>query len=306
MSKSKVQENAIDEQVYEIPTLYKTKYIILVLVMGVLGFVFNFPVKKIILTQVENALAKNRACPIEYSKIDISLLMPKIIFKNPKISGVCFQKPGQVLTLDKLDVKATIPVLFPPGMKFHAHIKKGKTDVNLYPRVSFGRTDLNISSTNITGDFISQIIGRPNLLGGDLSVKGVINLENHQLSKGALRIRSKNFAVNSVNVNNFQLPALNLATLDFSGDLNKKKLDIKLRAGNESTPIFAELKGPIMLNMRAPARSGLNLTGEFSISDQFMKDFSILSLVLGSKKKVNGKYILKVTGTLQRPMPNVL
>ncbi len=94
MSKSKVQENSIDDQVYEIPTLYKTKYVILVLVMGVLGFVFNFPVKKIILTQVENALAQNRSCPIEYSKIDISLLMPKVVFKNPKINGICFQICG--------------------------------------------------------------------------------------------------------------------------------------------------------------------------------------------------------------------
>tara|TARA_R110002072_G_scaffold276051_1_gene437430 strand:- start:171423 stop:172343 length:921 start_codon:yes stop_codon:yes gene_type:complete len=306
MNSKKIQDNIIEDSVYEVPTFYKLKYIVIGISMLVIGFVFNFPVKSIIKTQVENALLQNRSCPIEYSELDISLFLPNVNFITPKINGKCFNKPNESLLLDNLQVRTTIPVLFPPGIKLHAEINKGDTKLNLYPRVSLGRTDLNISNSNITGKFISTLIGQENLIAGNLDIKGVINLENHQLSKGALRISSKDFNINSQTINNFTIPALNIGNINFSGDLVKKKLDIKLRAGNEAAPVFAEFKGSIFLNMRNMSASGLKLTGEFSLSDDFLKKNSFIALLLSSKKKVDGKYIINVNGSLSRPSISIL
>ncbi len=300
--KNKIQYNEILENIYGKRNIPYAKITILSIFLIILGFAANFPVKEIITTQVSKALQSNPSCPIMYDKIDVSFFLPKVTLKQPIISGRCFNNPTESLKLKNIKLSFVGPGFSPMGLKFHALVKAGKTNINLYPTISFGTQFLRIDKTAIDSSLINKITGINNLFQGKFNLTSLLNLSSTGLEDGKLIIKSKNLKVPSQKIHDFNVPELSIGNFLLKAILKDKKLmEInELIIGNENSPIIASFKGSLKVNKYNFTFSVIDIIGEVKFSQKFLSDFSIIGLFLPAKKPENGFYKLKVKGPLNR------
>ena len=84
-----------------------------------------------------------------------------------------------------------------------------------------------------------------------------------------------------------------------------QKLEIEqFVLGNAQSPIKANFKGHIMLNMRQPTHSAMVLKGEVFLSEEFLTEFALIKLFLDRFTKKDEYYQLTITGTMSNPSFN--
>lgn len=307
MNSKKVAENIIDEKVYSLTAWLKTKLVLIGVTLFVAGFIFNFPLKKIIEGQIVKALSANKACPISYSIMNLSLFLPSVSFKDMKISGLCFQNPQKSVAISDASVSLSLPLIIPPSIKLYASLTEGKTNIQVYPRVRFGEITTKITSSNITGSFISGFTNFPNILKGNFAPEVLATVKDNKLEKMKISLESEDLIIPGQNIQGFDIPLLDIKKFLLQGTMEKQKLNIKnLTVGSEASPIFAQLKGNIFINSENFNFSDLNIVGEVSFSSDFLSKFGILNMLLSGKNKQNGKYQIQLTGKVSSPKFAVL
>ena len=307
MESKKIADNLVNEEVYKQNKFFWIKVLVISFLMLLLALFINFPVEKTIKVQVESAIAKNRACPLQYKSLDVRVFFPKVNFKNLNIPGMCFKNPSSSLQFDKASVAFTFPSIWPLGGKFHAHLKNKDSNINLYPRVGLGGTDIRITKTKISGNLIGSLNNFVKVIKGHLNIEAFFSLDGNVVTKGDLKATSKNLLIPSQNIQGFTLPTLNIGILRIVFSQTKKVISIKeITIGHNESPIFAQGKGSIALNAQNSSFSKLDITAKVKLSDEFKKALPILNLLLGGKKQTDGFYNLKLGGTLARPSPTFL
>ena len=269
-----------------------------------LGFFFNFPITEIIKKNVAKTLTSLRGCPITYSKIEVEyLFFPKIILKNPSISGHCFGNPKEKLKFKELMVRLYIPGFLPPGIRFNIPIEKEKTKINAYLTLGFGSLHVNLKNSVINGKFISKFSPILKNIQGDINVNVLTTLVNKAPQDGDLLINSKNLKIGAQNISGIQLPTLNIGDLQLKAQFTKPNLKIiNLMIGNKKSPLKAKLTGSIKYDAKYPKRSKLDIKGSIFFSQSFISDFPILNILLAGKNaNSEGGYNFELKGTLGAP-----
>jgi type II secretion system protein N len=270
-----------------------------------LGFFFNFPITQIIKKNVAKTLTTLRNCPISYSKIDVEyLFFPKVILRNPSISGYCFGNSKEKLDFKELIVSLYIPGFLPPGIRFNIPIIKDKTKIDAYITLGLGKFHINIKNSVINGKFLSKFSSFVKNINGDVNVNILTTIEGKKPQDGNFLIDSKNLTIGAQNIMGIQLPSLNIGDLQLKAQFNKPDFKIiNLLIGNKNSPIKAKLTGSINYNTKYPKKSILDLKGSIFFSQKFISDFPILNLLLAGKKaNSEGGYNIELKGTLTQPL----
>lgn len=298
------EDNVITAETYQISTSFKLKIVVAALLLALFGLFMNFPMVGDLDKKLEAMIKSNPRCPITYSKLDLSYLFPKVNITKPVIPGVCFNNPSNKLKLDSVNTSFIMPSFLPPGLKFHTEIKGLNSEINLYPRVSAGATDIRITKSSINAKFINAFTAFPNLLNGLFNLEGFFKLNKNHLDSGVLKLNSENFSIPAQTINFFNIPELLLKKFNLVLKIEKNKVVVnQLLIGLEDSPIRAEINGTIMLNQRMINLSVLNLKGKIKFSADFMKSFSILEMMLAQAKPKDGFYSFTLSGTMAAPKP---
>ena len=207
-----------------------------------------------------------------------------------------------------MSFRITVPSLWPPGIKTHFELKKGKNHLNIYPKLTlFGGHDIRMTKTKLSGEFISSFTNFPNLLKGTLSLEANAKVEGQKVTDGQFKIDSSDLKIPAQSLMGFNLITINLQKLQLAGDIKGNKVNIKaLKIGNAKAPIEAQYKGKITLNPKNVRRSKLALTGKVRFSPEFLTNISILNFFLSGKKKEGEFYPMSLGGTLSLPKPKFL
>ncbi len=303
----KFPENHLEPEIYIAKDGKGFKRWLLVVVLFFATFVFTFPFEKTLLGFVEKVITSQRACPISYEKIELSYFMPGINFKNPTISGNCFQKPGNDLALDKLAVTFAGPNFSPFGVRFKALAETEQSHIEAYPAVGFSGRVVRITDTKIGADILSTLTGM-DLIVGELDIDGLVELAGNQVSSAKLKIESKSLKTSMTNIAGFLLPPMNLGSLLVLSELDASgKLFIeKLTLGSANSTLAANFKGDLTLNRYNMLYSNADLTGEVRFSDEFFEAIPIVKLLLQGKQPTDGFYKLELKGPLGQTRPNFL
>jgi type II secretion system protein N len=301
---NKYEENVIQDEIYQVPGNVKLKIVILSLILALTGLFMNLPMLGNLEDRIETAIKSNPACPVTYKNLKLSYFMPGLDITKPVIPGVCFNNPAKKLKLDSINTNFVMPSFVPPGIKLHSEIKGMNSIINLYPRISAGAVDVRITKSKINAKLINSLTNYPNLLGGVFDLEGFVSLKGENLESGVAKLSSKNLNIPAQTINFFNIPDMPLKKLNLVVKIEKNKINInQLLIGSEDSPIVAELKGNITLNQRAINFSLLNLEGKIKFSPEFLKTFSILEMMLGKAKPVDGYYNFALNGTLAAPKP---
>jgi type II secretion system protein N len=300
--KNKIQYNEISNEVYGNKNIPYIKIVFISITLLIIGFVLNFPVNDIMTKQITKGLQTNSACPIIFDDLKITFFLPKVVLKKPIISGRCFKQPGQSLKLNDVKLSFAGPSFSPIGIKFKTQIKSGRTNINLFPTISLGGHLLRIDKTVIDSDLVNKLSGMSNLLRGTFNLTALINSSNESLQSGKLVLKSKNIIVPGQNIKGFDVPELNIGNFLLKANMKNSKTTeiIDFIIGNETSPIIATFKGTIKMNKYNFSFSEIDLIGEVKFSDKFMSDFSILNILLPSKKPIDGFYKMQLKGPLNR------
>ncbi len=311
MRTKKATDKEIQDQTYQLPQNWKAKLTWLAITLFLLSLWLNFPIKQSLETLVVNQLNSSRACPISYQKLDFSLLFPSVHLSQPVISGRCFQNPRVNLKFDKLKTGFSFFGLLPPALKFHAIAQGMGSEIKLYPRIGFGQTDIRITNTRLSGKLISNFTQYPKLLKGDVHIDGLIELAAGIIQKADLKVSSQNLSIPSQKIQAGFIP-LNIPNLEFKklkllATQTKKNLRIKaLELGQAGGPLHLQFKGTIIINKANFNFSALNLEGRLNLSQEILDQVAALKLVLPREAPKDGYYNLKLSGTINRPVPKFL
>lgn len=305
---NQLPENKTHDSIYESGTFFKIKVIIITCVLFIVTTFILFPVRDNIKNLVTTSLLANRKCPIPHKRLDFNFLLPEIIITKPIISPRCLKGLKSPLSLDQVSFKVTVPTLWPPGIKGHLIIKKGKSLINLYPKFTILDQEVRVTKTNIKGQLISELIGQRGLLTGDLKTEGhFVITKKSTLKSGEFKIESNNINIPAQTISGFNIISLNLQKMLLAGSIEPGKLDIKaLKLGTKSSELQAQFKGDIGIMQNNIRFSKLNLNGKVRLGEKLRESVAILSILLDGKKQVDGFYPMSLGGTIAAPSPQFL
>jgi len=297
-----------EDKIYKLDGISIPKWAIVLGVILFLGFFLNFPISKVITTQVKKGLASVPNCPITYDKIEVEyFFFPKVILKNPVISGRCFKNPSQNLEFKELMVRLWFPSFLPPGIRFHIPLKYGKSEIDVYPTLTFGKLHINIKDSRIEGKFLEKLSGKLKNLKGTLEVNAITNIDKRGPVDGEFLLKSKDLVIGPQNISGLAVPNLPLKNILVKAELKRPKLTLlDVIVGDEKSPLKANMKGEIKLNMKHFPSSGLDIDGNVFFGQDFLNSFGILNLFLAGKQTAkDGSYPVKIQGTFMRPSPSI-
>jgi type II secretion system protein N len=299
---------APDEKIYKLDGISIPKWILVLFCVLFLGFFINFPISDIVKTQVKKAIATMPNCPISYDKIEVEyFFFPKVIIKEPVISGICYKNPQSSLKFQELIVKLWLPSFLPPGIRFHIPIKYGKSEVDIYPTITFGKLHLNIKDSKIEGKFLENFSDKLKNLKGTIEINAITNIDKRGPIDGEFLLKSKNLIIGAQNISGLAVPNLPLKNIVIKAELERPTLTLlDVIIGDEESPLKANMKGEIKLNMRHFPSSSLDIDGNVFFGQDFLTSFGILNLFLAGKQTAkDGSYPIKLQGTFIRPAPSI-
>lgn len=307
-NQSQLPENKTHDSIYDSGTLFKIKVIVVTAALFILTTFVLFPIRENITNLITSSLLSNRACPIPHKKLDFNFLLPEVIITAPTISPRCLPGLKSSLTFDQVSFKVTMPTLWPPGIKSHLLIKKGKSVINLYPKFTILDHEIRVTKTNVQGQLISELIGQKSLLTGDLKTEGhFVITKKQKLKSGEFKIESSNMDIPAQTISGFNIISLNIRKMLLAGSINAGKLDIQaLKLGTKSSQLQAQFKGKIGLMQNNMRFSKLNLNGKVRLGAKLRESVAILNILLDGKKQVDGFYPMSLGGTLAKPLPQLL
>tara|TARA_Y100001970_G_scaffold288966_2_gene417906 strand:- start:9 stop:944 length:936 start_codon:yes stop_codon:yes gene_type:complete len=306
MRKKIILEDELKDEIYSEFPLSKISVFLLAIILVILGFSFNFPLKEKVSALILTELKKNKACPILFESLDFNILNPGLIINKVLVGGRCFQNPNSNLTLRDIKVNLSLPSISPPGLKFKTEISKGRSLIRVYPTISIASSKINIdpSSKIRLQDFSEISSGKVDML-GDLKLTGNMSLTGSKVQGTQFTLKSNNITLPAQTVNNFNIPLIPLGKLNLKAKMNRRGLLTiqTFKAGGNASPVLLEVQGSIKVNQRYVGRSTYDLKGKINFSDQFYKkDFPILNLFLSGKQKDSkGYFSFTLRGSVMSP-----
>ena len=137
MRKKIILEDDLKDEIYSEFPLSKTSVFFLAIILVILGFSLNFPLKEKVSAIILTELKKNKACPILFESLDFNILNPGLIINKVLVSGRCFQNPSSNLTFRDIKINFSLPSISPPGLKFKTEISKGRSLIKVFPAVKY-------------------------------------------------------------------------------------------------------------------------------------------------------------------------
>jgi type II secretion system protein N len=297
-----------EDKIYKLDGISIPKWIVITVIVMFLGFFLNFPISKMITSGVKKSLDSMRTCPISYDKIEVEyFFFPKVILKNPTVSGICFQNPSAALKFKELMIRLWFPSFLPPGIRFHIPIKYEKSEIDIYPTLTFGKLHLNIKDAKIDGKLLEILTGKLKNIHGTIEVNAIANIDKAGPASGELLVKSKDLVIGPQNISGLAVPNLPLRSLLIKAELERPRLTLlDVIIGDDKSPLKANMKGEIKLNMKHVPSSGLDIDGNVFFGQDFLSSFGILNLFLAGKQTgKDGSYPIKIQGTFMRPVPSI-
>jgi type II secretion system protein N len=303
MKDKKTPDNILNEEIYQNSKSFWPKLFVGALVLLILGFFLNFPVKNTIQSMLVKGLNNIPGCQISFNNVELSMFLPKIIIKNVELGSNCFGRSGDNVKLSDVNISLRGPSFYPPGVKLHVNIEKGKTKINIYPSISIFKHMIKIDETFIDSPLVKEILGEEWFQGG-LSVEAMITLRKMEILEAKFKIKSDNFRFLPREVSGFTTPDLKIGMIAIRASMLKEHMTLDSVAfGSDSSPIKANMDGDIQFNFDDITQSGLNLKGDVKFSPELISSLPIINLLIGGKNSKNGFYSFNIGGTMGLPMP---
>lgn len=300
MKRKRIQYNELSEDIYGPRYWSRAKLIAIGIVLLFFGFLFNFSLEEKINKWLLASLSANEACPVIFEKVEISYFLPQITIKKPVILGSCFGQVNNRLPLQNIKISIHSPSFYPPGIKLHASIVEGKTNINLYPVISPFSQYIDIENSKIDAQiFAAMNSDNVSPVAGNLSIDGFLKMESGTLVDGQLNISSNNFYLPAQNIKGFDLTLINLKKLSIKAHFaNKTTLLVdQVQIGQAGMPLELKLKGNLMVNANSFSNSQLQLAGTLHLSNYILVNFSFLKLFL-PQENTSGTYQMKIAGPI--------
>jgi hypothetical protein len=303
--------NQLDEVIYKKNKRFFAKLIFILPVTFILGVLLSFPLEETINTFLEKNLKTQGTCPIDYEKMEFSYFLPAIKLYKPHFGPRCFgQYQGAGIRFSQLRLSFSGFTFYPIwGLKFSFESEARDQNINAVISSNYFSHHISINENNFTGQFISPIVGNPNLLQGRFFLNANIILKNNLPHELDLHLKSKNLSLSEQNLLGLQIPTTNIGALSLKLSMRDGDPQLfvpSLILGDQESPLATQLKGKIKLNFAAMKTSPLDLAGDIRFSARFLEIFPILNLFLSGKTPQNGHYQIKIGGNLGVPSPKVL
>ena len=302
--KEPIPENILTDDLYSNKIVRKSKIFIWGISLFIIGFIFNFQLKRIVISYVKSGVQNLKGCPITYSSIDVSFLLPHITLQNISIPGACFKNPTINIDLPELNIYFRGPSLYPFGAKFKIDTTHKDSSFNVYTSVSLSKQLLKIDETVISSNSINEFTGGKFSIGGNFLIESLITIEKKRVTDAQFIIKSNDLIIPSQTVNYFMIPTLPVEKFTAKGQYNfsskKTRID-NLILGSENSPIVINLNGTINNNQFNFKQSILNIDGEVKFTDSFFSDMPLLRTFLIGKSNENGFYKIKISGPIMKP-----
>ncbi|MFN8369733.1 MAG: hypothetical protein U0T83_03805 [Bacteriovoracaceae bacterium] len=196
-----------------------------------------------------------------------------------------------------------MPSFTPVGLNLLLQTSLHRVPININYIMGFNEQIFKIDGLKIKSESVHRVLGEE-YYKGDFELTSLINFTPPKTLLMKSLIKSKNFELKSFNWKDIEVPAMNINNFVLKFELNEKNVvhlnDLIL--GDVGSPIALNLKGKIFLDTQSLLNTSLDLNGEFKLSDQFIKNFSILSLFLDQLEVKDGYYLANITGTLAAPV----
>lgn len=305
-SKPEIKDNEINSTFYQLSPLKFRHFFLLFVFLFLVGLIVNFSIgqkmESLLLTELKSSLP----CPITYKKITNTLFfLPKVTIENVAISNQCLNGHDN-LNIRKIIFSFQGISFYKPGLKFSiaTNLKESTIESNLI--VSWNTITIRVDNTKISLSEISNLFESFPKIKGMINIMLImdINYRNKNLLPHNLNLvaDSKEVILPPQNIKGFALPKMNLGKIFIKlSQTNDKIINLnQLNIGEKQLPISATAYGPITLNNNF-LNSQISLQAEVAFSAQFLKDFSILTLVLNKYQKREDSYLFKLEGTLASP-----
>ncbi len=302
MASEKPLENQIDLEIYTKHPFFKIKYLLIFPFFFTIGFLANYP----ILEQLDNLLKKSLAiaapCGIKYDSLDYGIFPPKLQVKHPVVSAECLSGASDLVLTD-LNIIFGLPSFTPLGLNFLLETSLHRVPISIHYIMGLSEHIFKIDSLKIKGETVHRIIGEE-YYKGDFELTTLINFTPPKTLLMKSLIKSKDFELKSFNWKDIEIPSMVINNFVLKFELNEKHvLHINdLILGDIGSPIALNFKGKAFLDLNNLSNTGLDLNGEFKLSDQLIKSFSILSLFLEQLEVKDGYYLANITGSLAAPI----
>ena len=271
------------------------------------GFISNFSLEKKIEDTLKSQLSKMRSCPVGFEKLSLSYFIPGLNLSDISVSPRCYRGEDEIL-INSVTSQISFPSFSPIGPTLSTVIKDKFSNIKITSAHGISEHKIRIESRKLSAQSFNPVL-RQAQIKGDFNVTAVSTLDTRNLKSLQLNLKSNNLNIPAQNINSFSLPNLDIRNFALIANLsNKSLLNIKkFIIGDEKSPIRANIKGKIDLNMKSIVRSKLDLNIVVKFSEQFQESFGIISLFLDSNKQdENGFYTINVTGTLNKPKHTVI
>jgi len=307
MNTKKIVENKIDIDIYDDVIPGNKKWLPYAIILFLLGFLLNFPIKSVVANWTLHALKSMPGCSIDFSSLQVEFFLPKIILKKPIIPGYCFGNTNKELRLEDLYINFRGPSFYPLGIKLYTNFKLDESEINVYTTLGISSFVIKIEETEVNLKSLTPILGDPQKATGKIKMESLTTLDGNKITDLKLALDTSNLMILPQSISNFNIPKLDIGELHLRADYDKDKLVVKdLIIGNDNSPIIGKFTGNITINQRDIQSSKLDLSGEIRFSDEFLNNFSILNLVLNQYRMEGSFYQVKIRGTFRQPVPSSL
>lgn len=297
MSRHRLPEETLIDDIYNFKGM-ALKFSLYSAIALVIGFTLHFPVRSIIISNIEKALA-SLPCKIEYQNIDLGVFPPAIKLKSAKLPAGCMGGNSSV-RFNRFEVRLGLPSLYPFGLKLHTILGSEGSSLNVYPLLTFSGVMVKIENSVLEYKLLNALFPRVKFR-GKFRPEVLVHLNGNVVKSAEFKIEGQQFQIMGQNVMGFELPDLNFQTLSTAGTMEGEMLNLKkLELGKGDSPIEARIKGTVRINQSNALFSNLDLEAEMKFSDSFLQSFSIINLMwrLNEQQKHDGYYKMKLRGPL--------
>ncbi len=305
MKRKRIQYNELNEEIYDPKYWTNTRLITIGLILLFTGFLINFSIEEKLNKWFLNTLSSNEACPIIFEKVEVNYFLPKVTIVKPTILGNCFGQPNNRLPFQNIKISIHSPSFYPPGIKIHLSIKEGKTNINIYPVISFFTQFIDVKETTIDSQIFSPMTSsNKSPFAGLIAIDGFVKISAGNFEDGEVSISSKDFHFPAQNINGFEMSLINLNHLKIKAHFTKTnflKIDL-IEVGQKAMPIELKLKGSLTIDPTSFSNSNLQLSGPLHLSSYVLNNFSFIKLFLPSGN-ATGTYQIRLMGPISNLGP---
>lgn len=309
MKRKRIQYNELNEEIYAPKYWTKFRLIVIGLFLLTFGFLVNFSIEEKLNKYLQNTLSNNNACPIQFDKVELSYLLPKVTMKKPVILGACFGQYNNRLEFKDIKIAFHSPSFYPVGIRLHMEASSGKSYINLFPVISIFSQNIKIEKTIIDTQILAPMMANNTApLSGLMSIEGFFEFKSGAIHDGEIAIVSNNFSIPAQNINNFDVAKISLETLNIQAHFSDQTTIVvdRFQLGKSTAPVDINLKGQINVKENNFLGSILVLDGSLKLTPYMMTNFPILNLYLPSNI-TSGTYKMKINGPLRNPgAPQIL